>query len=95
MERACKGGLFMKEPKSPIAKFSAGSIQVSVWQNETKEGNAFHSVSIQKNYKVGEQWKSTNSMKLNEIPKAILALQKAYEHLALKEYDSELAIAVH
>ncbi|HZX20346.1 MAG TPA: hypothetical protein VFF13_05010 [archaeon] len=85
----------MKESKPPIAKFSAGSIQVSVWQNETKEGNVFHNVSLQKNYKVGEQWKSTNSMKLNEIPKAILALQKAYEHLALKEYDSEVAIAVH
>ena len=27
------------------------------------------------------QWKGTNSLALNEIPKAILALQKAYEYL--------------
>jgi len=35
-------------------------------------------------------WKSTHSLSLNELPKAILALQKAYEYLmAPKQVDSE------
>ncbi|MCR4335326.1 MAG: hypothetical protein NUV57_02195 [archaeon] len=75
----------MVENKTPIAKFQAGNVSVSVWENDAKEGRHFKSVSIQKNYKIGEQWKSTNSLNINEIPKAILALQKAYEHLALKD----------
>lgn len=74
-----------KMSETPESKFNTGSIQVAVWDNESKEGNAFQSISIQKRYKVGEEWKTTNSLNINEIPKAILALQKAYEHLVLKE----------
>lgn len=74
----------------PIKKFSAGGIQVAVWQNEGKgrdgEITAFNSVSIDRRYKdKNDEWKSTNSLKQNDIPKAILALQKAYEYLSLKE----------
>ncbi len=78
----------MAEPKSPKMKFSAGGIQVAIWENTTKEGKAYNTVSLDKRYKVGEQWKSTNSMKVNELPKAILALQRAYEYLSLREQES-------
>ncbi|HLC79851.1 MAG TPA: hypothetical protein VJG83_05535 [archaeon] len=71
--------------KAPKAKFSAGTIQVAVWENESKEGKKYSTVSLDKRYKVGDQWKSTNSMKVNELPQAIVALQRAYEFLALKE----------
>ncbi|MBN1940797.1 MAG: hypothetical protein JW772_01290 [Candidatus Diapherotrites archaeon] len=70
---------------SPIKKFKAGGIQVAVWENQGKEGNVFNSVSLDKRYKDGEEWKSSSSFKLNDLPKAILALQKAYEYLALKD----------
>ena len=71
----------------PKAKFNAGAVQVAVWENEGKEGTLFETVTIDKRYKAGDEWKSTNSFKVNELPKAILALQKAYEHLALKETE--------
>lgn len=74
-----------EEVKGPKAKFSAGQIQVAIWENIDKEGNLRQSVSITKRYKSGEEWKSTNSMNLNDLPKAIVALQKAYEFMALKE----------
>jgi len=79
--------------KGPIAKFTAGNVNVAVWENENKEGNSFKSVSIEKVYKVGEEWITTNSLNVNEIPKAVLALQKAYEHLALK--DEMVSHALH
>lgn len=88
------GGEIMTDNKSPVIKFNAGSVSVAVWENEGKEGKPFSSVSIQKNYKVGEEWKSTNSLNVNEIPKAILALQKAYEHLALKEPEKITLAAI-
>ncbi len=78
--------------KSPIAKFNVGNISVAVWQNESREGNAFKSITIQKNYKIGDEWKSTNSLNVNELPKAVLALQKAYEHLSLKEQEQLVAL---
>ena len=85
----------------PIMKFAAGGVQVAVWENEgtSKDGTirSFNSISIDRRYKdKNDEWKSTNSLKLNDIPKAILALQKAYEYLALKDkanmnaYVSEL-----
>jgi hypothetical protein len=36
-----------------------------------------------KDKKTGE-WKGTNSLSINDIPKAILALQQAYEYLMAK-----------
>ena len=71
---------------SPVKKFSAGGVQVAVWQNEGKEGSSFYTVSFDKRYKdKNDEWKSSSSLKTSDLPKAILALQKAYEYMALKE----------
>jgi len=72
---------------APIAKYSIGNISAAVWENQSKEGNSFNTVSLQRSYKVGEEWKSTTSLRVADLPKAILALQKAYEHLSLKETE--------
>jgi len=78
-----KGGDFMS---SPVKKFSAGGVQVAVWENEGKEGTSFYTASIDRAYKdKNDEWKHSNSLKMNDIPKAVLALQKAYEFMALKE----------
>ncbi len=74
----------------PVKKFAAGGIQVAVWENESSQGGKFNSVSIQRNYKdKNDEWKSSSSLKVNDIPKAILALEKAYEYLVLKEQNGE------
>ncbi len=70
----------------PIKKFSVGGVQVAIWENEGKEGTQFNSVSLDRRYMDKEgNWQSTNSLKKNDLPKAILALQKAYEYITLKE----------
>ncbi len=79
---------------SPVKKFAAGAIQVAVWENSGKSADGlqatYRTVSIDKRYKdKNDEWKSSNSLHINDIPKAILALQKAYEYLALKGYDTE------
>jgi len=77
---------------SPIKKFSAGGIQVAIWENEGKDGRTFNSVSFDRRYKDDkDEWKSTNSLKTNDIPKAIIALQKSYEYLVLKEPEAKIA----
>jgi len=77
---------------SPVKKFSVGGIQVAVWENQGKEGNVYQTVSFDRRYKnKNDEWKSTSSLKTNDLPKAILALQKAYEYMTLKEPETSTA----
>ncbi len=75
----------MEKGDSPKAKFSIGQIQVAIWENQSGEGIPRHSIRLTKRYKDGEDWKSTNSLNINDLPKAILALNKAYEFVLLKD----------
>ena len=74
----------------PEKKFSTGAISATVWRNngtskKTGEKVEFRTVSLQRRYtdKNGE-WKTSNSMRVTDVPKATLVLQKAYEYLVLK-----------
>ena len=74
----------------PVKKFAAGGIQVAIWENESTKGGKFNNVSIQRNYKdKNDEWKSSSSLRVNDLPKATVALQKAYEWLVLKENQTE------
>jgi uncharacterized protein (DUF736 family) len=68
----------------PVKKIKIGGIEVAVWENTSKEGNKFFTTTMERSYKVGEEWKKTNSLRDNDLPKAILALNKAYEFVAIK-----------
>jgi hypothetical protein len=76
----------------PVKKFFVAGINVAIWENEleTESGaRKTNSVSIDRRYKdKNGEWKSTNSLKAQDIPKAILGLQKAYEFISLKEAES-------
>ncbi|MCX8158499.1 MAG: hypothetical protein N3D73_02415 [Candidatus Diapherotrites archaeon] len=70
----------------PVRKFRVGSISVAIWQNDSKDGNKFYSVTLDRRYKDKDgSWKSSNNLGINDLPKAILALQKAYEFVLFKE----------
>lgn len=72
----------------PEMKISAGAVNVTVWRNEgtTRTGKVaeYNTVKIERNYQDAQgNWKSTGSLRLNDLPKAALALEKAYEYLVL------------
>jgi len=70
----------------PEKKFQCGAVEASIFENEIDQnGKQFKvkKVAFQKRYKGVDGWKSTNSLDVNDLPKAILALQKAFEYLAL------------
>lgn len=71
----------------PIKKISVGGIEAAIWENASKEGNKYFTTTMERNYKDGEEWKKTNSLRTSDLPKAILTLQKAYEFQALKEVE--------
>ncbi len=78
----------------PTKKFESGGVSVAIWANQIETANGpktVDRVTVERRYKdqaTGE-WKSTGSFRDNELPRLILALQKAYEHLTFKKRDGE------
>jgi hypothetical protein len=74
----------------PVKRFQAGRITASVWRNlrktETGEDAAMFSVTLDRRYRDKDgNWQGSSSLHLNEIPRAIFVLSKAYEFLAMKD----------
>lgn len=76
----------------PEKKFRAGAISATVWLNKGQkidgEETEYKSVSIDRNYKdKNDQWQSTNSMRINDLPKAAVVLMEAYKYLVCREQE--------
>jgi len=78
---------------TPEKKFRAGAVSATIWKNETvKDGKVveYRTISFIRNYQDAKgEWNTTNSLRLNDLPKARLVLDKAYEYLMLKETSNE------
>ena len=77
----------------PEKKFRAGAVSATIWKNERQNNGkafAFHTISLERGYKdkAGE-WKSTSSLRIADLPKASLVLNKAYEYLILNAPEEE------
>ncbi len=76
----------------PEKKFSTGAISATVWKNagkaKTGQDVEYRTISLQRRYKdKNDAWQSTNSLRVNDLPKAALVLNKAYEYLVLRDTD--------
>ncbi len=74
----------------PKKKFRAGPISATIWENSGKnqqgEPNKYNTISLERVYQDKEgNWKSTNSFRLNDLPKAHAVLQRVYNDLVVKE----------
>ena len=84
------------EKNTPEKKFSTGVITATVWQNQGKGRNGeivgYRTVSLQRRYKdKNGAWQTANSFRVNDLPKAALVLQKAYEYLVLREAQENVS----
>ena len=75
----------------PEKSFKCGGCEAAVFENEVIKGGktiAIKKVAFQKRYKnANGEWDSTHSLDINEIPKAVLVLNKAYEYLVTRNDD--------
>ena len=74
----------------PEKKFSTGAISATIWKNtgvrKTGEETEFKTINIQRRYRDKEgNWQSTNSLRIGDLPKAVLVLNKAFEYLVLRQ----------
>lgn len=69
----------------PETVFKVGAVRAAVFRNTIeKNGQTIQlpKVALEVRYKDKTgQWNGTNTLSLNDLPKAILALQKAFEYL--------------
>jgi len=76
----------------PENVFKIGAVRASVFRNTiVKAGQSIllPKVVIEVRYKdKAGKWQGTNSLSINDLPKAILALQKAFEYL-MEHKDSK------
>ena len=74
--------------QKPEKVFKVGAVRASVFQNTiTHNGRqvAMPKVVLEVRYKdKAGQWHGTNSFSLNELPKAILAMQQVFEFLSTR-----------
>lgn len=78
----------------PEKSFRIGAVCASVWKNlrQGKEGKTYEvrNVTLDRTYRDQEgNYKRTNRFAANEIPKAILLLQRAYEYLVMAPGEAE------
>ncbi|MGM5485022.1 MAG: hypothetical protein ACQEP1_04080 [Nanobdellota archaeon] len=73
---------------TPEKKFVASPVSATIWKNKSeKDGKefSFETVSLERNFKdKNGEWKSTSNMRVNDLPKAALVLNKAYEYLNME-----------
>ena len=76
----------------PIMVYRAGGVRASVFHNELERDGkpvSVPNVRIQRSYKgQDDEWKTTDSFHINDLPKVALVASKAYEFLALTEAES-------
>lgn len=74
-----------KETK--VKHMRMGCIEVTIWENENGT-RIYKNATLQKNYKDKDgNWRKTGSLKANDIPKAIVVLEKAYEDMVSSRSD--------
>ena len=82
----------------PLASFRSGLMEVSVWRNEVEgeEGKpSFRfSIKVEKEYKDAKgNFRSTQYYFLEELPRLVVLLVRAYAYIVLKQYETEATAA--
>ena len=83
-----------QKPK-PIAKFRAGAMTTSVWENKAKKDDeefTFHTIQLQRSYKDEGNEKAdkngwvneTINLRKNDVANMKLVIDKAHEKIVLK-----------
>ena len=82
---ACAAGGGEKMPKPPVKTLRSGAVKALLWENESGTGRAFHSVTLSRIYKDGEEWRETGSFRVDDLLDLALVAQRLYQWLKLKE----------
>jgi hypothetical protein len=72
-----------QQDNKPKATYQVGSSRVVVWENKKSDGTTWKNFQVEKIYKKGEDWASTNSFNEKELFELKAALDKAISEEAV------------
>lgn len=72
------------EKQKPKATYQIGSAKVIVWENKKEDGTTWKNFQVEKVYKKGDEWKTTNSFSDTELLELKTAIDKAISEEAVK-----------
>jgi hypothetical protein len=75
--------------KLPVYKCKVGAVEAAVWEQDGKDNRKFYGITVARNYKDGETWKTTTSFGTNDLPKLQLALAECYKWIMITSKKSE------
>jgi hypothetical protein len=70
--------------KEPKATYLVGSAKVTVWENKRDDGTAWKNFKVEKVYKKGDKWETTNSFNETELMELKAAVDKAISEESVK-----------
>ncbi len=76
----------------PEKRFRCGAVSASLWveRKTVEEKNVeYHSISITKAYKNGDDWKHTTSFNAEDLPKVALVANEAYKYIKLSSSNPQ------
>ena len=74
----------------PEKVFRIGLVSASIFVNEVETDSGtkkLRNVNLQRRYRDGDEWKTTTSLGLSDLPVAMAVLDLATKHVASKEAD--------
>jgi len=77
----------------PEKSFRIGSCSASVFVNTSSKADgeqqrSYRSVSLQRRYRDGDEWKTSTSFALADLPTAIKVLELALDYVASQEAET-------
>ena len=57
----------MSDSKKPVSKVSLYPVSAAIWRNAGSLGAAYYTVTFERTYKEGDDWKSTGSFTVNDL----------------------------
>ncbi len=83
----------------PVKKIQVGAVSAALWRNNVtlRSGQEIESLSVtlDRRYKdKNGEWRSTTSLQANDVPKAVLALAKAFDYMTTRRDDEQPGVQV-
>ena len=75
---------------TPTKVFRCGAVQAAIWTDHRVIHDAvvkIHSIRITKNYRQGDEWKSTTTFTTEDLPKVAVVATEAYKFLQLRSEE--------
>ena len=73
----------------PIKKIKLGSIQATVWENQSDKGKPWYNVVVTRTYKDVDEFKDSNSFNHSDLPVVSKAMDFAYSWIWNRQLAAE------